>query len=62
MEQQEWDYLVLGMTGDAGDKETRLKNLGSEGWEVVAVAVQFTTHTVYMKRPKWGHSAAARSA
>jgi len=55
MKWQEWDYLVLTMPGTRpADNEERLKKLGLEGWEVVAVGVYTIEHTIYMKRPKWG--------
>ena len=47
-----WEYLVISPSGsDAAQIERRLSDLGSQGWELVAVTLQ--THTscmLYLKR------------
>ncbi len=46
-----WEYMVLGFQGgDRNHAEAVLTEHGKRGWELVAVAVQFTTHTFYLKR------------
>lgn len=51
MKRPQWEYMVLSFQGgNNADTEKRLSNLGSEGWELVAVAVQFTSHTCYLRR------------
>lgn len=50
MTRKQWEYLVLEMKADPADIEKRLTNLGSQGWELVAVGVYTMTHTVYLKR------------
>lgn len=47
-----FQYLILELNlgRDLDGGEERLNNLGSEGWEIVAVGVQFTSHFVYLRR------------
>lgn len=47
-----WEYRVERLI-DGKDAETRLSEIGLRGWELVAVAVQFTTHVCYLKREMW---------
>lgn len=46
----QWEYMVV-RTSPEGDHQSQLNKLGSKGWEVVAVSVQFTDHFVWLKRP-----------
>lgn len=53
-DKSEWQYLVICFEGGQEiNTEKRLSNLGSEGWELVAVGVQHTSHVAYLKRRRY---------
>lgn len=46
-----WEYLVIEVvTNRPTDAETRLANLGREGWELVGVGSFCSVNTLYLKR------------
>ena len=46
-----WEYRIISAIGGHDEVTERQLNLyGEKGWQVVAVGVQFNTHTIYLKR------------
>ncbi len=50
MAQQKWEYAVIEISPNSKPMSARLDDMGEKGWELVAVAVQFTSHFAYFKR------------
>jgi hypothetical protein len=44
---RKWEYLVVPIGGDHHDRQQRLNELGSAGWECFA----FAAFVAYFKRP-----------
>jgi hypothetical protein len=40
-----WEYRI-----ERDSDETKLTKLGGQGWEIVAVVVQYSIHFAYLKR------------